>query len=553
MPSSARPAGFRGTWRADLDARAVYSEAAGIGRIVPAAVAIPEDADDVVVLVKWAAATRTPLVPRGAGSSMGGGAIGEGVIVDLGRLDVIGPVDVERLSVRVGPGALCSGVNALASAYGLHFPVDPSSAAWATIGGMTATNAAGAHSMSLGAMRQWVTAIDCVFADGTRAEVRRTGREVRLLGASSAPAVPAIRRVVDDLARATRGAGRDLVHRGVRKESSGYALARWEGGDDVVDLLVGSEGTLAIFVGIELALMEELTDTASLLAAFPTLEQAVAATVVARQAEATACELLDRTFLDVAAEGATVEVPADTECVLLIEIARPAHHAERAADEARRMEGALVAAGASLVRLGLDPETEQALWTLRHAASPILSRLDPSLASMQFIEDGAVPPDRLPEYVRGVRAALARQGTRGVIFGHAGDAHVHVNPLVDTSMPGWRDRVDALLDEVVELTARLGGTLAGEHGDGRLRAPLLARTWSATALALFARVKHAFDPDGILNPGVKIARDGQSPIGDVKYDPALPPLPAAARAALRRVERERAYAIPRLRLLDGSA
>jgi hypothetical protein len=137
-----------------------------------------------------------------------------------------------------------------------------------------------------------------------------------------------------------------------------------------------------------------------------------------------------------------------------------------------------------------------------------------------------------------------------VIFGHAGDAHVHVNPLVDVRVSDWRARVDALLDEVATLTGRLGGTLAGEHGDGRLRTPLLARTWSAAARALFARVKAAFDPAGILNPGVKVPVAGQRAVGDVKYDPALPPLPPAARRALDWVAATRGYARPRLALLE---
>jgi hypothetical protein len=150
-----------------------------------------------------------------------------------------------------------------------------------------------------------------------------------------------------------------------------------------------------------------------------------------------------------------------------------------------------------------------------------------------------------------VRAALARQGTRGVIFGHAGDAHVHVNPLVDVRLPDWRARVDALLDEVTALAARLGGTLTGEHGDGRLRTPLLHRVWDDEARALFALVKRAFDPAGILNPGVKVPLPGQRPVADVKYDPALPPLPAAARRALDHVADARAYARHRLALLDA--
>jgi hypothetical protein len=160
-----------------------------------------------------------------------------------------------------------------------------------------------------------------------------------------------------------------------------------------------------------------------------------------------------------------------------------------------------------------------------------------------------VPPDRLGDYVRGVRAALAAHDTRGVIFGHAGDAHVHVNPLVDVRRPDWRERVDGLLRDVTALVAELGGTVTGEHGDGRLRAPLLHEVWPPHTLTRFAAVKHAFDPAGILNPGVKVALSGDVPVNAVKYDPALAPLPPNARLALAKVERDRAYARPRLELL----
>jgi len=205
------------------------------------------------------------------------------------------------------------------------------------------------------------------------------------------------------------------------------------------------------------------------------------------------------------------------------------------------------------VALALDPAAERALWALRHAASPILARLDPALKSMQFIEDGAVPPARLADYVRGVRAALGRHGVRGVIFGHAGDGHVHVNPLVDVRDPAWRARVEGLLEDVTALAARLGGTLAGEHGDGRLRTPLLARTWAPEAMALFAATKRAFDPAGVLNPGVKVAGDGQRALDAIKYDPALPALPDAARRALDHVAATRDYSADRLALVDAAA
>src|SRR5206468_4209558 len=181
---------------------------------------------------------------------------------------------------------------------------------------------------------------------------------------------------------------------------------------------------------------------------------------------------------------------------------------------------------------------------------PILSRLDPSLRSMQFIEDGAVPPARLADYVRGVRESLARNGIRGVIFGHAGDAHVHVNPLIDVSTADWRERMARVLDEVTELVARLGGTLTGEHGDGRLRTPLLDRVWFDDARDRFALVKRCFDPSGIFNPGVKVPTPGECALEQIKYDPSLSPLPAEATAALARVERERGYAHARLDLLS---
>jgi FAD/FMN-containing dehydrogenase len=200
--------------------------------------------------------------------------------------------------------------------------------------------------------------------------------------------------------------------------------------------------------------------------------------------------------------------------------------------------------------VALDEHTETELWELRHAASPILARLDPHLRSMQFVEDCAVPPNNLPAYVRGVREILATNDTRGVIFGHAGDSHAHVNALVDTRRADWRERVQNILDAATALTASLGGTLAGEHGDGRLRAPLLPRVWSSSALERFREVKTAFDPAGILNPGVKIAVPDERALAAIKYDPGLSPLPPRARGALDRVDQDRAYSRFRLELLD---
>jgi FAD/FMN-containing dehydrogenase len=545
MTTLSPPLGFRGVFRADPEARAVYAESAGIGRVVPQAVAVPDDVDDLALLVAWAAARGEPLVPRGSGSSMPNGAIGDGIIVDLSRWRTIEAVDDARRTIRVGPGVTRAEVDRAARAHGLRFPVDPSSGAFCTIGGMASTNAAGSHSMHFGAMRRWVRAVGCVFSDASRGEVRR-GAAPPL---DAAPVARALA-MLDEIERAGRGAQSAPAHEGVRKDSSGYALRDYVRSHELMDLLVGSEGTLAFFTALELDLIPLPRATSSVLGAFASLEDAVAAATRARDAGAVACELLDRTFLDVAASGgAPRQVPADTESALLAEVEGEDAAAARAG--ARRIEAAFRASGATVVRLALDEPTETELWELRHAASPILARLDPNLRSMQFIEDCAVPPEHLPAYVRGVRRILAENDTRGVIFGHAGDAHVHVNPLIDTSRADWRARVERILDAVVALAASLDGTLTGEHGDGHLRTPLAPRVWTPAALADFAAVKTAFDPHRILNPGVKVPLEGETPLGDIKYDPALPPLPPRARAVLQRVERERAYARSRLAMLDA--
>ena len=199
---------------------------------------------------------------------------------------------------------------------------------------------------------------------------------------------------------------------------------------------------------------------------------------------------------------------------------------------------------------GYGPAAQHALWAIRHSASPTLARLEPTLTSMQVVEDGCVPPARLADYVRGVRSALASTGLRGVIFGHAGDAHVHVNALVDTHKPEWRAQVRDLFARVTDLTESLGGTMAGEHGDGRLRSPLLSRFWPTEALDLFADIKRCFDPHHVLNPGVKTGPYAD-PFERIKYDPLLAALPANARAVLARVEAERSYNRKRLEMLDA--
>ena len=518
----------------------MYAEAAGIGRVVPRAVAVPASAEDVQAVVRWANHEGHPIIARGSGSSMAGGAIGDGVVVDLSRLRDAGTADVQGRCITAGAGVLGAEVQRGAAGTGLRFPVDPSSGDFCTIGGMAATNAAGPHSLRHGAMRPWVLALECVFADGSRATVRR--------GAQPAPDPGPLRRFMQTVHPELLREQRSSVAQ-VLKNSSGYAVDVYRQTHELVDLLVGSEGTLALFTAVEVALIPAPSGAASIFVAFRDLEHAVEAAIASRETSSVAaCELLDRTFLTLAAEaGRPLPAPAESEAALLLDLEdlSPA----RALESAEALRDRFHSMGAITAILAAGSSHEAELWTLRHAASPAIAKLDPFLRSMQFIEDAAVPPRSLAAYVRGVRSILSRYDTRGVIFGHAGDAHVHVNPLVDTRRPDWRQRVEGILLAVTDLVAELGGTLSGEHGDGRLRTPLLDRVWRPDELRLFAAIKGAFDPSNLLNPGVKVPLPDQRAVDVIKYDPQLQRHPEAAAAALATVERERAYARHRLDLL----
>jgi FAD/FMN-containing dehydrogenase len=543
------PQGFRGTLREDELARAVYSEAAGIARAMPSAVAVPVDAEDVVSLVKWAAETGTSLIPRGSGSSMSGGAIGNGVIVDLSLINRLGRIDERARTVWADAGVVWSTLDVAARECGLRFPVDPSSGSFCTIGGMVSTNASGPHTLHYGPTRAWVNAIDCVFSDGDRAVITRGEPPPKRVGAIAR----FMRDVHGEIVASDKR--RPIRHEGVRKESSGYAIHDYSTKADLVDLLVGSEGTLAIIVAVQLSLSPVPAATSSILGSFQSLEQATAAATKAVATGASTCELLDKTFLSyagtaVADDDKLREQMEGAAAILLAEV--EGDSAEAAAKGAEKLEAAFRESGAKGVDVALTPAAEHELWELRHAASPILAALEHA-TSMQFIEDGAVPLPKLPDYVQGVRQALASRDVSGVIFGHAGDAHVHVNPLVDVRQSDWREKVAGLLEDVVSLTAKLGGTLTGEHGDGRIRTPLLSRVWHKDAIRAFALVKKAFDPRNILNPGVKVPLPNQKAIGDIKYDPALPPLPAEARAALDDLVKARAYNRFRLSLVGRSS
>src|SRR5213593_964224 len=439
---------FPGLWT-DERIRAAYSEGAGIYRIVPAGVAIPRGVEDLQQLVRWAAETGTPLVARGGGSGMAGGSVGRGVIVDLSQGFAWTKPSWERRCIWVGASVTWAQVNGAARPFGLRLPPDPASGAFATSGGLVATNAAGPRSVRCGSVRQWVKALEAVGDDGAVRRVSRDGGpgRWRLDPASS------------DLVRARFPR--------TRKNSGGYALDRFAESGDELDLLIGSEGTLAFITAVQWRLEPIPPDVAGAVLGFERLEQVAEAVPYLVALNPSAVELLDRTLLDVVrAAAAPPGLPEGLEALLLIEFERETQAAARGVvgDAVRGLR-----ASTAHVATAVDRASLETLWAVRRLASPALARLPENRRSLQVVEDGCVPLERLADYVTGIRAAAGARGIPVAIFGHAGDGHVHVNALPDLTVSGWRDALTALYGDAAELLLRLGGTPSGEHGVGRLR------------------------------------------------------------------------------------
>jgi len=495
---SSGPGDFRGDFTTAVEPRERVGRASGPIALLPDAVAAPLDGADLAPLLDWAADRGYSVVPRGAGTGMPGGNVGEGISLDLpAHFTALDPVDPGTRSVRVEAGVVATRVDTAARKQKLRFPPLPSSADRCTVGGMLANNAAGARSFGHGAVRDWVESLEVVWADGSFS-VLEAGRRWP----------SRFRPGVDELTRRARKTLPSWPR--VRKNSSGYAWDTYLASEDPVQLLAGSEGTLGIITAARLRLQP--LPAAITLAVVGLASEALLPELLqlAGLQRAATCEFLDRHYMELS--GLVERAPSElalqrAEMLLLLEFDREPEEGLTAVRSFARAHGC----GILTAR---DPARRRELWNLRHAASPLIKRQAEGRGrvSTQFIEDCVVPPDRLTDYLTGLRRILARVGIEAVIFGHAGDANVHVNPLLEVDRGDWKRQLRGVLEEVVTLVADLGGTLAGEHGDGRLRAPFLERIWGDEWAEIFRRTKRTFDPTGLLNPGVVIPLAGQDPL-----------------------------------------
>ena len=513
-----------GDLRTDPIALALFSTAACIFRRKPLAVVSPRNESDVARVVEYAASAGVPVTARGGGSSLAGQALGPGIILDFAaHMHRVVDVDADRRTVRVEPGAIHTRVQKAARGVGLRLGPDPSSGDFCTIGGNVGTNASGAHTLRHGSTKDHVLGMTVVLHDGS---VARLGTH-----AGSGGEGTTWHKLSSELTHILReGAPAFLPERPrSNKNSCGFDLwGAWAPGDQVssieprfdpMRLIVGSEGTLGIVTDVTMRLVPKPKATAVALLYFASWEDATEAVLEARRLGASAIEAMDHTFLAfVRADRADLRplIPERFDSSILVEFEGETAEEARAGIAAVE-EWAAARRGKVLDFRAARNAAEQAtLWAVRKAALPLIYRASPIEKPMNFIDDTAVPAERLGDYVNGLRAMFQKHRTRFAIFGHAGNGNVHVMPLLDPHDGTFQSRMAAMAEDAFELTWSLGGTITGEHGDGILRAPYLERQYPK-AYAVMARVKHAMDPTGILNPGNVISDARTFPEGFSRY------------------------------------
>jgi FAD/FMN-containing dehydrogenase/Fe-S oxidoreductase len=509
--------------------RALYSSDASLYRVVPAVVAYPRDADEVAAARDVCAALGVPLTCRGAGTSIAGNAVGTGVILDFSQnMDQIVSLDPQARAATVQPGVVQARLQQAAAQHGLRFGPDPSTHDRCTIGGMIGNNSCGSRSLQYGRTAENVLALDVLT--GTGARLRLTAPPERP-GPASAGTAGTGSAGTGSAGAGSAGAGypgpgldgrtdgdpqlaalREVAAGGLAtirtefgrfgRQVSGYALEHLlpEHGFDVRRALVGSEGTLAIVTGATVRLVRDPPHRVLAVLGFPDMISAADATPEILPLRPATCEGMDSRLVDVVRRrrgaGGVPELPPGSGW-LFVEVTGDTR--EEALSQAGQV---LQTQGAVSGMVVTDADHAAALWRIREQGAGLAGRTADGKAAYPGWEDSAVPPAVLGRYLRDLDDLLGQYRLAGIPYGHFGDGCVHLRLDFPLDQPDGRTVLRGFLQEAAALVARYGGSLSGEHGDGRARSELLPVMYSPAAIALFGAVKDVFDPAEILNPGV---------------------------------------------------
>ena len=482
--------------------RARYSSDAGLTRIPPLAVAFPRTPEQALAAFDLARAHGVPLTARGGGTSCASNAIGPGLVLDFSRhMNRVLSIDPEARTATVEPGCVGSTLQAAAAKHGLRFGPDPSSQNRATIAGMVANNACGPHATAWGRTSDNIVSLDCVDGQGRRFTAT-TSHD------SALNDVPGLASLIDsNLAPIRTQLGR------FKRQVSGYSLEHLtpEGGRNLAAMLTGTEGTLVLILSITVRLVP-LPDAPVLAAlGYRSMIEAADDVPALLAHSPLAVEGMDRRLVDVVrahkGPGAVPALP-EGEGWLLVEVGAPGEDVTASLERAR----ALCADSAAIDTVVYPPGAQaSALWRIRADGAGLGGRTPPDGAgggdqqAWPGFEDAAVPPENLGAYLRDFTALMEEFDIDGLLYGHFGDGCVHVRLAMPLETPEGVAHSRAFLQSAARICAAHGGSVSGEHGDGRARGELLRFMYSPEMLDLFARVKHVFDPDNLLNPGVLAA------------------------------------------------
>ena len=507
----------------DRLSRLLYSTDASIYQVEPRAVVLPRTVEDVVRVVKFAGEEGIPVFARGGGSGLAGESLGPGIVVDFSKyMNHILEVNEAEGFVRCGPGVVPSVLNETLARYGKFFAPDPASGSRCTLGGMLGNNAAGVHSVYYGVTRDQVVSLEAVLADGSLNSFGQESKEK----AEAEPEGKFRLRLVKPLIELLQDS-QDLIQAKApkcRRNTCGYLLdgVLRDGQTDLARLLVGSEGTLALITQAKLRIYDLPQAKALLLLHFDDLDKAARAVPPLLPLKPCAVELMDR-FVIKATREAFPEcaslLPGDLAALLLVEFhGGSPDEVEARAEEARKItQDAGLISGASMA---LDAASQDRLWQMRKSVTPALTRLPGDKKALPFIEDTAVAPEHLAEYIQGQKKILDKYEFQAAIFCHAGDGLCHTRPLVDLRSSQDVQKMPKIASEVYDLCLSLGGSISGEHGDGLSRSQFIPRQYGAL-YEVMCKVKGIFDPQNLFNPG-KIIAHGQDTI--VKNLRRLPPV-----------------------------
>ena len=515
-----------------------YSTDASVYQEKPLAVALPATTDDIIALVKFATRHQRTLIPRAAGTSLAGQVVGNGIVVDISKyFDAVLEINADEKWVRVQPGVIRDDLNAFLRPYGLMFGPETSTANRAMIGGMVGNNSCGLHSIVWGSVRDHLLEASVILSDGSQATFKK---EANTEGASYAGFMENIFHELMKMLSDTKN--QELIHKHFPKSSvvrrnTGYALDSMIAGKpfspsttpfNLCRLLAGSEGTLGIVTEVKLALIDLPPSEKGVVCIHcRSLDEALRANIVALKHSPMASELVDKYIMDFTIDHPEYNknrffIEGDPAAILMVEFMSDT--LESVSGKIQELIKDLIHAGYGYAYPILYNETSAFAWDIRKAGLGLLRNLKGDTQPVNLIEDCAVAPEQLPDYIADLQQVLEKHKVNASYYAHAGAGELHVEPMINLKTAEGITTFRNILADTVELVKKYNGSLSGEHGDGRLRGEFISSVLGEEVYELFRQVKRIFDPNNIFNAGKIVDSPPMDTHLRVKINPTQSPV-----------------------------